>query len=170
MIRTNPDAGRYVKATVEGNEKYLQSLYKNADQFKALKNHRQFDKLIQEIRKFNKGYLEESAQAGVKSASLQDPFGNQYFSRRLDRNLYPNASKGGVTVNEASVITGDMQQRSPEFNIPGGTAMLTDISRALANDPDLEEASKLTDFIMQKVKAAESNTANTKNSDHTRYR
>ena len=156
MIRTNPDAGRYVKAAVEGNEKYLQSLYKNADQFKALKNHRQFDKLIQEIRKFNKGYLEESAQAGVKSASLQDPFGNQYFSRRLDRNLYPNASKGGVTVNEASVITGDMQQRSPEFNIPGGTAMLTDISRALANDPDLEEASKLTDFIMQKVKAAES--------------
>ena len=155
QLAKDPDNGRYIKAAVEGNEKFLETLYKNADQFKALKSHRQFDTMIKEVRKFNKGYLDDSAKAGIKSSSLSDEFGNEYFSRRLDRKLYPDPKSGGIKINESSVITGDMQQRSAEFNIPGGTGMLNQLSRDLAANPDLRESTKLVDHIMARVKEAD---------------
>lgn len=151
----DPDNGRYLRAAVEGNEKFLETLYKNSDQFKALKNHRQFGKLVQDVKKFYGGYLEESAEAGIKSAPLTDPFGNDYFSRSLDRRLYKEARKGGVNVKDTSVITSDMQQRSPEFNIPGGTGMLNQLSRDVADNPALREAGALADHIMARVKEAD---------------
>ena len=151
----DPDNGRYLRAAVEGNEKFLETLYKNSDQFKALKNHRQFGKLVQDVKKFYGGYLEESAEAGIKSAPLTDPFGNNYFSRSLDRRLYKEARKGGVNVKDTSVITSDMQQRSPEFNIPGGTGMLNQLSRDVADNPALREAGALADHIMARVKEAD---------------
>ena len=151
----DPDNGRYLRAAVEGNEKFLETLYKNSDQFKALKGHRQFGKLVQDIKKFYSGYLEESAEAGIKSAPLTDPFGNNYFSRQLDRRLYKQASKGGVNVKDTSVLTSDMQQRSPEFNIPGGSGMLNQLSRDLADNPALREAGALADHIMSRVKEAD---------------
>lgn len=151
----DPDNGRYLRAAVEGNEKFLETLYKNSDQFKALKGHRQFGKLVQDIKKFYSGYLEESAEAGIKSSPLTDPFGNNYFSRQLDRRLYKQASKGGVNVKDTSVLTSDMQQRSKEFNIPGGTGMLNQLSRDIADNPALKEAGALTDHIMARVKEAD---------------
>lgn len=153
-LAKDPENGRYIKAAIEGNEKFLETLYKNVDQFKKLKNHREFDSMIQKMRKFYQGYLDDSAEAGVRSAGLTDPFGNLYSSRRIDRKLFKDAKDGGIATNKASVITGDMQQRSPEFNIPGGTGMLNSISRAMATDPDLQEATKLTSYIMDQVKQA----------------
>lgn len=157
MMAKEGDNARYLRAAVEGNEKYIETLLKNANDpaFKAFKNHRQFDTLVQNIRKFNQGYLDESAKAGIKSSRLTDPFNNQYFSRRLDRKLYPDASKAGIKTNEASVITGDMQARSPEFNIPGGTGMLNQLTRDLAADPALRDADTLAQHIMTKVDEAE---------------
>lgn len=153
-LARDPDNGRYIKAAIEGNEKFLETLYKNVDQFKKLKNHSEFDSMIQKMRKYYQGYLDDSAEAGIKSAGLTDPFGNMYSNRRIDRKLYKDAKAGGIATNKASVITGDMQQRSPEFNIPGGTGMLNSITRAMATDTDLQEATNLTSYIMDQVKQA----------------
>ena len=153
-LARDPDNGRYIKAAIEGNEKFLETLYKNTDQFKKLKNHSEFDSMIQKMRKYYQGYLDDSAEAGIRSAGLTDPFGNLYSSRRIDRKLFKDAKDGGIATNKASVITGDMQQRSPEFNIPGGTGMLNSITRAMATDSDLQEATKLTSYIMDQVKQA----------------
>lgn len=151
----DPDNGRYFRAAVEGNEKYLETLLQNSSQVKALKNHRQFDKLVREGKKFFKDYLDESAEAGIRSSSLKDPFGNDYFARNLDRSLYPDLRKAGIKTNDLSMITSDMQARSDEFNIPGGTGLINQISRDLAADSSLREGSNLTDHIMQRVKDAE---------------
>ena len=149
------DNGRYYRAAVEGNEKYLETLFKNSNKFRVLKNHRQFDKLVSEGKKFFKGYLDESAEAGIRSAKLKDPFGNDYFSRSLDRSLFPDLSKAGIKTKETAVQLGDMQARSPEFNIPGGTGLINQVSRDLAADGSLRESGKLTDHIMQRVKSAQ---------------
>ena len=89
----------------------------------------QRDDLVNKTREFFKGYLDESRDAGLKSNAFGDKFGNQYMPRVLDRDLYPDRSKafgggGGAT----SAVTGDMQARGKEFNVPGGTNTLTSLT------------------------------------------
>ena len=156
LVRNSDDAGRYLRAAVEGNERYLDDLLKGSQDIKLLKSHRQFDTLVQNTKKLFKDYLDESREVGIKSDELADDFGNGYFARNLDRRLYPDAARAGVIKsNSASVITGDMQQRGVEFNIPGGTAMLNELTRDLASDPSLRNADNLSSHIMNKVRRAQ---------------
>lgn len=114
----------------------------------------QRQKLVDVTRKFFADYLDDSAEAGIKSSKYTDPFGNEYMPRVLDRQLYPDMNKAGVGGNPASVLTGDMQPRSMEFAVPGGTNTLTDLSgqeflrsKSLS---DRDMAGKVMEFIGEK--------------------
>lgn len=123
--------GRVIRSLIEGNYDLLDDAIKNAPEVKKFMDPKlaaQRDNMVEEVRKFYSDYLGVSRDAGVKSAALTDPYGNQYMGRILDRDLYPDMKAGGVDTSSRSVLTGDMQPRGSEFAVPGGTNTLTDLS------------------------------------------
>jgi len=124
--------GRVFRSLVEDNYDLLDDAIKNSSEVKDLMDvsrATQRDDLVGKTREFFKDYLDESRDAGLKSNAFGDQFGNQYMPRVLDRDLYPDRSKafgggGGAT----SAVTGDMQARGKEFNVPGGTNTLTQLT------------------------------------------
>ena len=163
----NPQNGKLFRALVEGNDSYLKTLssFDATDpSVQAMLSHSALPKVLENAKTYFKDYLDESAKAGVRGSALADEFGNGYFPRKLAPELFPEGQRGGrdylrnvtgytrLSKGSGDVITSDMMSRQPEFNIPGGTAMLNDLGRIA---PGLSE-DKLADEIMNRVAKAES--------------
>ena len=157
LVRTR-DGGRILRSVIEGNYDLLDEGLRAAAEAKgglmSAGNKAKTEELAGRVSDFYKDYLTESAEAGIRSPKLQDRYGTNYLGRFLDRDLYPDMSKGGVRVSGNSVLTGDMSARGQEFIVPGGTNTLTDLSgQEFIRDASLSDrdvAKKVHQFLQAK--------------------
>jgi hypothetical protein len=123
--------GKKVVVPMSSADSYLKKL--PTDAAKAI------DDVAKWFKKEGADFLQESAEAGVKSDKLDDPFVDGYLPRVIPGNVRDKFNDSAVIKNslkgptELNTMTADMMMRAPGTKVPGGRNTLIE----LTSDPYL---------------------------------